>query len=218
MNIGASSPWEAPFSYIGGETVVITDVMELVRRKINDIDCIEFTDEEVLKVVNEALRFIREIYMDEMPDLLIEVDSAMLEHGENKVELPAKLLKLTDVRCNGRMLHFAMLRNIQDIDRMGSPKVYALTRKYIQLYPIPDQAMTCTYSYITESPEYTYDDDFPFPVDFAQYVEEYAAIRLGTVVEADVSMETQIYGQLRSSIVTAIQKLVPDTCVVDSYY
>ena len=122
--------------------MVIADIINMVRLKINDKDSVEFTDDEMLSFVNDGIRFIREIYMDEMPDMLTEVGTAELNGGENSFELPRKLLKITDIRCNGKKMHYAKIRDIANLDDTGVPNVYSLTFNNISVFPIPQKPTT----------------------------------------------------------------------------
>lgn len=198
--------------------MVISDIVRLVRLKIADTDSVQFTDEDVLMVVNEGLRFIREIYMDEMPETVCDVNEEYITAGHNTITLENKLLKIINVRCNGKNLHYSKLKDIRDLDLMGTPKVYAVLKNEIMLFPVPSESVKCTLAVVSESPELDFLDDFPYPVDFAQFVQEYASVRLGTIDGSNVTAESQVFAQLRSSIVSAINKLTPEPCVVDSYY
>lgn len=198
--------------------MVISDIVKLVRLKINDLESIQFADEDVLMIVNEGLRFIREIYMDEMPETICDIKTENLDAGDNKIILDDKLLKIIDIRVNGKSLHYSKLKDIRDLGQIGTPKVYAVVKDSIMLYPIPNTACKCNLQVVAESPELDFLDEFPYPVDFAQFVQEYASVRLGTIDGANVTSETQVFAQLRNSIVSAINKLTPEPCVVDSYY
>ena len=50
----------------------IKTIVERIRFKINDVDAYRFADEQIVNVINEAERFVRNIFLELRPELLAD--------------------------------------------------------------------------------------------------------------------------------------------------
>lgn len=196
----------------------VKQVVKLVRMKITDEDTNRWNDYQILDVINEAVRFIRNIFITNQPTMLSQKITGELTEGENIIELEFVPLNYIDVRCNGKRLHLTSLHYIDDTERRAEPNLFVPAGiKAIEVYPIPDK----TYKYIVvaipAAEELSEDDDLPFPEDYSDNVIEYAAMRLSMIDEFDQTVETQLITQIQTNVSTKLAEYAPMVHVVDSY-
>ena len=68
-------------------TMEIRDVIERIRIKITDENAYRFTDDNIVLIINDAVRLIRNVFIDEMPEMMCEPKvTGTLAGGENAVK------------------------------------------------------------------------------------------------------------------------------------
>ena len=198
--------------------MLTNELVNRIRFKAADEDAVQYTDDHILQVINEAHRFIMNIYIEEFPDVLTEDHKYELPKGENVIKLSEAPLRIVGVRCNGKLLHHAFEKDIKDQEATGTPKYFVLRKECLKIYPVPQEDYKILISMIGETKELRFNEELPYPQDFVDYLVEFVVARLGTVDGASVNMEMGIFAELRNMVLNTVQKLVPDNCVVDSYY
>lgn len=196
----------------------VKQVVQLVRMKITDEDINRWNDYQILDVINEAVRFIRNIFITNQPTMLSRKVSGELAEDENIIELEFTPLNYVDVRCNGKRLHLTSLHSIDDIEQRGEPAVFVpVGVSAIEVYPIPDKTYKYIATAIPAAEELSEDDELPFPEDYSDNVIEYAAMRLSMIDEFDQTVETQLITQIQTNVSNKLATYAPMAHVVDSY-
>lgn len=199
----------------------IKTVIENVRLKINDTDKFRFLDYDILNVVNDGIRFIRNIFLDQYPDLLVDdVLFGTLEAEENEIELPSIPARYVDVRVNGERLRGAILQDIDDLLALGQPNKYCIIGKgKIRVFPIPKENSKYSVVAVPVAQDVELDDDSPFLDDFNDCLVEFVALRLSLIDEFDQSQETTLLQQISNNVIMKIQKInTPTIETVRGYY
>lgn len=199
----------------------IKTVIENVRLKINDTDKFRFLDYDILNIVNDGIRFIRNIFLDQYPDLLVDdVLFGTLEAEENKIELPFIPARYVDVRVNGERLRGAILQDIDDLLALGQPNKYCIVGKgKIRVFPIPKENSKYSVVAVPVAQDVELDDDSPFLEDFNDCLVEFVALRLSMIDEFDQSQETTLLQQISNNVIMKIQKInTPTIETVRGYY
>lgn len=200
--------------------MTIKTIINNIRLRINDEDRYRWSDETVLVIVNEAVRFIRNIFMEEMPMMVAETPiTGTLAKGENVVEMPYDVIKYVDVRFGGKVLHSESIHYIADTEQEGVPSVFVpITKRVFSIYPIPQEDTRYQVIAVGASVDLTEDDELPFQSDYQDCVIEYVAMRLSMVDEFDQSVETQLLNEIREHIRRKLNDYVPQKHTVRSYY
>lgn len=196
----------------------VKQVIKLVRMKITDEDINRWEDYQIIDVINEAVRFIRNIFIEQQPTMIAKKVTGFLVEGENTIEFDFAPLKIVDIRCVGKRLHLTSIHNIDDTESEGTPKVFIpATTKCIEVYPVPD----CSYKYaafiIPPADELAEEDELPFPEDYSDNVIEYTAMRLSLIDEFNQSTETALISQIQSNVSHKLETYSPQQHTVDSY-
>lgn len=196
----------------------VKQVVKLVRMKITDEDINRWNDYQILDVINEAVRFIRNIFITNQPTMISQKITGELTEGENVIELEFVPLNYVDVRCNGKRLHLTSLHSIDDTERRAEPNLFVPAGiKAIEVYPIPDKTYKYIVTAIPTAEELLEDDELPFPEDYSDNVVEYAAMRLSMIDEFDQTVETQLITQIQTNVSNKLATYAPMAHVVDSY-
>lgn len=196
----------------------VKQVVKLVRMKITDEDTNRWNDYQILDVINEAVRFIRNIFITNQPTMLSQKITGELTEGENVIELEFAPLNYVDVRCNGKRLHLTSLHSIDDTEQRGTPAVFVPAGvSAIEVYPIPDKTYKYIVTAIPAAEELSEDDELPFPEDYSDNVVEYAAMRLSMIDEFDQTVETQLIAQIQANVSNKLAEYAPMAHVIDSY-
>lgn len=204
-----------------GDDMNLKDILYYTRIKINDTNAYRFTDEDMINIVNEAIRFIRNIFIKEVPDMLVDpAIEGVLESGENSIQLTVQPVQYTDVRCNGKLLHKTSIHSIRDLKRTGEPEFFVITGvNSIAVYPIPTQQIDYSIRVITAPVVVQNNDDvMPFPDDFNDSIIEYTAMRLSLIDEYDQSVEIQLLQQIQSNIINKLSIYAVDEHAVRPYW
>ena len=196
----------------------VKQVISIVRMKITDEDVNRWEDYRIIDIINEAVRFIRNIFIDQQPTMIAQKVSGLMLAGENTIEFDSAPLKVVDIRCAGKRLHLTSIHNIDDTESEGTPKVFIpATPKCIEVYPVPD----CSYKYsafiIPAAEELTEADELPFPEDYSDDVIEYVAMRLSLIDEFNQQVETSLITQIQSNVSHKLETYAPQQHTVDSY-
>ena len=83
----------------------VKQVISIVRMKITDEDVNRWEDYRIIDIINEAVRFIRNIFIDQQPTMIAQKVSGLMLAGENAIEFDSAPLKIVDIRCAGKRLH-----------------------------------------------------------------------------------------------------------------
>ena len=200
--------------------MTIKTIINNIRLRINDEDKYRWSNEQVLTIVNEAVRFIRNVFVEEMPMMVSEdLLGIILKKGENVVTVPFDVIKYIDVRCDGRPLHAETMHYLKDITQEGTPEVFVPYKKNVfAVYPIPQEEVKCTILAVGASVDLVEGDELPFQSDYSDCVIEYVAMRMSMIDEFDQSVEAQLLGEIRNHIRTKLNDYVVQDHVVRPYY
>lgn len=198
----------------------VRDVIERVRIKITDENAYRFTDENIILIVNDAVRLIRNVFIDEMPEIMCEPKvTGELADGENTIIVPFNPVRYIDVRCNGRRLHLSARHGIDDTEAVGEPELFVPSGiSSIEVYPKPNGVSKYEVFAVKAAEELDIESELPFPDDFCDEVIEYTATRLSLIDEFDQSAETQLISTINSNVANKLQKYAPKEHVVKGYY
>jgi hypothetical protein len=200
--------------------MTIKTIINNIRLRINDEDRYRFSDEQMLTIINEAVRFIRNIFVEEMPMMVAEEPfKGELLKGENVVTVPFDVIKYIDVRCNGKPLHAETMHYLSDTEQEGTPRVFVpLKKDMFAIFPVPQANVKYSVVAVGASVDLVQEDVLPFQSDYSDCVIEYVAMRLSMIDEFDQSVEAQLLGEIRSHIRTKLNDYVPQDHVVRPYY
>ena len=139
----------------------IKTIVERIRFKINDVDAYRFADEQIVNVINEAERFVRNIFLELRPELLADkVETGTFAKGENVARLDYIPVCYIDVRCGKKLLHAVNIHEIKDLTAVGEPEVYVVVAKSaIAVYPLPDKEMPYFVPTVNSFTEQSLEDD-----------------------------------------------------------
>lgn len=198
----------------------VQSVINRIRLKITDEDKYRFSDDEVIVAINEAIRFVAENIISNLPELLSVEEESIIEAGENVIEIQASPVRILEVRVGRKSLHCVNFHQIMDPDAKGQPTVFVIAgAKKLKAYPIPNEKMLCTISLVPTMPEMVaITDEVPIQEDLIDSVIEFAAMRLSLVDEFDETMETQLVSVLENKIQSKLGAYVPTSCFVKSYW
>ena len=105
--------------------MTIKTIINNIRLRINDEDRYRWSDENYLTIINEAVRFIRNVCVEEMPMMVSEdLLGIILQKGENVVTIPFDVIKYIDVRVDGKPLHAETMHYLKDVEQEGTPNVF----------------------------------------------------------------------------------------------
>jgi len=200
--------------------MTIKTIINNIRLRINDEDKYRWSDEDLLTIINEAVRFIRNIFVEEMPIMVAEQQfKGELSKGENVVTVPFDVIKYIDVRCNGKPLHAETMHYLRDTEQEGTPKVFVpLNKNTLAIFPIPQTTTKYSVLAVGASVDLVAEDELPFQSDYGDCVIEYVSMRVSMIDEYDQSVEAQLLGEIRSHIRTKLNDYVPQEHVVSPYY
>ena len=198
----------------------IRDVIERIRIKITDENAYRFTDDNIVLIINDAVRLIRNVFIDEMPEMMCEPKvTGTLANGENAITLPFLPVRYIDVRCRGRRLHLTARHGIEDTQTKGDPELFVPTSvDSVELYPIPNRDSGYEILAVKAAEELDIEGELPFPDDFSDEVIEYTAARLSLIDEFDQSAEMQLISTINSNVANKLQRYAPKEHVVKGYY
>lgn len=200
--------------------MTIKTIINNIRLRINDEDKYRWSDEHLLTIINEAVRFIRNVFVEEMPMMVAEgLLGVILQKGENVVTVPFDVIKYIDVRCDGKPLHAETMHYLKDVEQEGTPNVFVPVRpNMFAIYPIPQEEVKCTILAVGASVDLVEEDALPFQSDYCDCVIEYVAMRLSMIDEFDQNVEAQLLGEIRSHVKSKLNDYVPQDHVVRPYY
>ena len=112
----------------------VKQVIKLVRMKITDEDINRWEDYQIIEVINEAVRFIRNIFIEQQPTMIAQKVTGFLVAGENTIEFDFAPLKIVDIRCVGKRLHLTSIHNIDDTESEALPKYLSLLLRSVLKY------------------------------------------------------------------------------------
>lgn len=186
--------------------------------KITDEDINRWSDYQIIDVINEAVRFIRNIFIQNQPTMLAQKFTGELVAGENIIELEFTPLNYIDVRVGGKRLHLTSIHSVDDTEMNGKPIVFVPAgMNAIEVYPIPDTEYKYSVTVVAAAEELTEDDELPFPEDYTDNVIEYVAMRLSMIDEFDETMETTLLTQIQTNVNNKLATYAPMAHAVDSY-
>lgn len=198
----------------------IKTIVERVRFKINDVDAYRFADEQIVNIINEAQRFVRNIFLELRTELLAnKVETGTFAKGENVVQLEYIPVRYVDVRCGKKILHAVSIHEIADLTAVGEPEVYVVASKSaIAVYPLPDKEMPYFVTTVNGFTEQGLEDDSFFGDDYDDSLIEFTAMRLSMLDEFDESVEAQLLAEIRSNVQSKLLRLTSGPHFIKSYY
>ncbi len=198
--------------------MLIKDLIQDIRFKIQDEDEVSINDREILNAINQAVRFIRGIYIDEIPYAVANELNGNIAANKNDIQLITEPIKILSVRCDGKALSYTSIKEIEDTKRQGEPRFYTLGKKTIKVFPIPNQNVSYEILYIEPTVDLIYTDVITFPNDFVDYITEFAALRLNMVEQYDVSMDSQVFAEFRNKVTMQIHNKIEGINFIEGYY
>lgn len=201
--------------------MTIKTIINNIRLRINDEDRYRWSDEQVLTIVNEAVRFIRNVFLEENPILLTngECYGGVLAKGMSRISMPYDVIKYVDVRINGKPIYQESINNIKDIEQTGTPTAFVpVGSSSAIVHPIPDEEVKWRVIAVRASTDLVEEDDLPFQSDYCDCVIEYVSMRMSMIDEYDQSVEAQLLGEIRSHIKAKLNDYAPKDNVVRAYY
>ena len=81
----------------------VTTLVRRIRTVVHDKDEITYGDDEIVDVINAAVRFIRRTIATNRPEFIAKTKAGTLDAGENFVELEDRPLALVCVRAGSRV-------------------------------------------------------------------------------------------------------------------
>lgn len=193
-----------------------------IRQRLHDTDEITYDDENILDCINCGLRFIRRTIAGLRPALLMTEHKGTLPANVSSIALdirPIKIVNVTAGKDDTPLFETEMAFAIhKDISEAGVPTKFYLTGdKTINFYPIPVTSTPYTIRTVDDIVELTWDDNSPLPMEYDDFVVEYAAIRMSLGNEYDMTQENQ----LMANIVAQISKILtppPAGLIVKGYW
>ena len=78
----------------------IKTLIKRIRRVVHDTDAITYDDDEVLDVINQGVRYIRRVIVDNKPEMLASKNvEGLLKAGERSIDMPYRPLSILYVRA-----------------------------------------------------------------------------------------------------------------------
>lgn len=78
----------------------VKTLMKRIRRVVHDVDAITYDDDEVLDVINQGVRYIRRVIVDNKPEMLANKNiEGLLKAGERSIDMPYRPLSILYVRA-----------------------------------------------------------------------------------------------------------------------
>lgn len=191
-----------------------------IRAAIHDKDELEYTDDNIVDVINSALRYVRRVIKVYRPKMLAEpLLSGTLAAGQKNISLPTIPTKMLDVRVDGKRIEALHLELIDDAEAQGQPVgFYLLGMQALYFYPTPDRATAYQILYVGDFVELGIEDVSPLPNEFDDLLIEYAVIRLSMGNEFDMSQETQVMMGVQDQIVLNLRGVEEVDNAVSGYY
>ena len=103
--------------------------IQRIRGAIHDYQHINYSDDEILLVINAGVRFIRRTVADIQPEILMSEFKGILQSGEDLIQLPKRPLTIIEVTAGNKV--------ISSVEIDNSPLIYNnLDLIYDNLTPI----------------------------------------------------------------------------------
>lgn len=179
---------------------------------MNDTDEIQKSDYELVMAISDGYRMYHDMCQKDNPDLISRHYRGKLNAGENLAYVPDNPSKITEVRCNGTILHAARTNEIPNTEAVGYPKCYVPKvvngRVVLLVFPRPQNCVKYSVDFVMDTKEFTIDDELLASNDVINCIVDYAVAKL-TGGDAD---------GVNTHLKTLINDVTPFPCVVESYY
>lgn len=211
-----------------------TDMIERIRATTHDEQETGYTDDTLVKFLNDGVRFIRRMVFDINADLLVdtvltgdlsagtatvELTETAASSGGEEVTAAVRLAHVTEVRVGGCLLAPCQRREIADVDETGKPShYYLLGFSKVGVWPVPETDTTYEVVGIKDFAELTIDDASPLPTELDDFIYEYACLRASMTDEFDMTQETSVMGQIATQIERTLQMLTPPGVQAGGYW
>ena len=96
--------------------IPIKTAIQRIRGTIHDYQHINYSDDEILLVINAGLRFIRRTVADIQPEILMSELKGILQGGEDTIQLEKLPLSIIEVTAGDKI--------ISSVEVDNSPKIY----------------------------------------------------------------------------------------------
>ncbi len=184
-----------------------SQAIEQVRIMAGDINVLQFTDDDVLNWLNNAVRECALIN-----NLLQVSASTTLTSGDNTEVLPTDILKLHSVKVNKRKIQVLTMQEFNeqypnvDITANGDPQTCYVWAGTINFWPTPGTNLPLIIDYIKDPPNVLIANiastDIPLPVGYHQRLIDYC---LAQVAQQDDDMNR--YQIKMQEFLTGVQSL-----------
>jgi len=199
--------------------MLVSDMIVRIRSSTHDQLKTGYTDDELVGYINDGVRFLRRMIFQIYPLMLTEDLAGSLEEGEKDIVSEKKIIRVYDVRVNGRSLRQYNSLGIYDNGEKGTPtKFYRVGLNTISLYPIPNRKIDYLVKYICEQELLTEKDDTPFSTDFDDFVYEYALIRASVGNEFSLQQEQMIMSAISKQVESMLYSMSRAEVQVKGYW
>lgn len=184
--------------------MLVSDIITRVRNIAGDTDVLQFTDDDIMRWINDAMR---ECAVDN--DLLQKSASSTVTSGTSEYSLPTDILRLHSVKYNNQKLPILTLEEFDeqfttDGTDTGTPINCLIWAGVVRLFPTPDNSTdTLKIDYIRTPADVTAPANTPdLPVGYHQRLLDYC---LAQVAQQDDDLGR--YQLKMDEFRTGVQKL-----------
>ena len=202
--------------------IPIKTAIKRIRGAIHDYQHINYSDAEILLVINAGLRFIRRTIADIQPEILMSEEKGILQGGEDTIQLEKLPLSIIEVTAGNSEKQYKLYEtNLQHLKNKKfhsehAKYFYRVGLKTLKLFPAPKNETAYTVRKIDDFEELTLEDETPLLNDFDDFLIEYATMRLSIDNEYDATQEQQILSAIQSQIAQVLSP--PPTGIVTKGY
>ena len=203
--------------------IPIKTAIKRIRGAIHDYQHINYSDAEILLVINAGLRFIRRTIADIQPEILMSEEKGILQGGENTIQLEKLPLSIIEVTAGNSEKQYKLYEtNLQHLKNRKfhgehARIFYRVGLKTLKLFPVPKFETAYTVRTIEDFEKLTLEDETPLLNDFDDFLIEYATMRLSIDNEYDATQEQQILSAIQSQIAQILSP-PPTGTVVRGYW
>lgn len=184
--------------------MLVSDVITRVRRAAGDEDVLQFSDDDIMRWINDG---VRECAVEN--DLLQKTATSTVTSGVDEYALPTDILRLHSVKYDNQRLPVLTLEEFDnqwttDGTDSGTPINCLIWAGNVRLFPTPDNSTsTLQIDYIHDAAQVTLaTDEIPLPVGYHRRIVDYC---LAQVAEQDDDMEK--YQLKMAEFQTGVQKI-----------
>lgn len=183
--------------------MLVSDIITRVRTTAGDKDALQFTDQDVMRWINDAMQ---EVAADNQ--LLQKIATTATVAGTDNYAIPTDILKLHSVRLDGRKIRVTTLNDAEqdygfEEPERGDPSLCYVWAGFIKFLPIPDRVQDLEVVYTRNPTDVTAVGNTPeLPPMYHQRLMDYC---LAQVAQMDDDMDR--YNIKMNEFRTGVQNL-----------